>query len=170
MSVVVPEVNMKNKLRYKQGFSLLEVLVFISILSVFFVTAISISISTLKTMQVNEHRIIATRYAEELMEWLRSEKESSWEDFQSHFISWGNSGCRVFNDENITDDWWSNADQTNCNSVSDSVKLPPAKFTRKVDFNYQQATPKIDITVTVFWTEGGVSYSVPVQSSFTPWQ
>ena len=35
----------------------------------------------LKNMKIQEHKILATRYAEEGVEWLKQEKEDDWQIF-----------------------------------------------------------------------------------------
>src|SRR3989344_2501113 len=67
----------------KRAFSLVEVLVFTTILSFFFVTAASVVTVALRNMKFNEHKIIALHYSRQLEDWLRVEKE----------IDWGGSEC-----------------------------------------------------------------------------
>ena len=70
----------KNK-KYYKSFSLIEVLVFTAVLGLFFVAAISVTTFNLKNMKIQEHKILATRYAEEGVEWLKQEKEDGWVEF-----------------------------------------------------------------------------------------
>ena len=65
----------------KKSFTLIEVLIFVTILSLFFVVASAVTITSLQNLKVQEHKILATRYAEELLEWLRGEKEVDWNKF-----------------------------------------------------------------------------------------
>lgn len=62
----------------KNSFSLVEVLVFVTIISVFFVMVVSSTIVAIRNMKYNEHKIIATHYAQELAEWLRAQKTIDW--------------------------------------------------------------------------------------------
>ena len=68
----------------KKGFSLIEVLVFVTVLVVFFVAAISIVTFSLRSMKASEHRILASHYAEEAMEWVKGQKEDDWVEFTGH--------------------------------------------------------------------------------------
>ncbi len=72
------ENNSINNKNYKKSFSLIEVLIFVTILTLFFIVAAAVIITSLRDMKISEHKILATRYAEELMEWLRSDKEVDW--------------------------------------------------------------------------------------------
>ena len=53
--------------RPKNGFSLIEVLVFITIMSLVFVTAASVVAISLGNLKINEHKLVATRYGERLI-------------------------------------------------------------------------------------------------------
>ena len=66
---------MKSKSAHKSGFTLMEVVVFISIFSVSIIIVMS-SISY-AALQLNDtkYRIFATRYAEEIAEWLNYQRE-----------------------------------------------------------------------------------------------
>jgi prepilin-type N-terminal cleavage/methylation domain len=61
---------------HKKSFTLIEVLIFVTILSLFFVAAAAVTIVSLRNLKVQEHKILATRYAEELLELAKREKRS----------------------------------------------------------------------------------------------
>lgn len=67
----------------KNAFSLIEVLIFVTVLALFFVVAAAVTSTTIRNMKINEHKTIATHYADELTEWLRYQKESDWNSFSS---------------------------------------------------------------------------------------
>ena len=75
------QLTMLNHKKYLRGFSLIEVMIFVSILGIVFIITIGYVINLLRTMKVNEHKVMATYYAEELREWLKSEKEADWDAF-----------------------------------------------------------------------------------------
>lgn len=62
----------------QEGFSLIEIMVFVGIFSMVFISAISYAISSLYRMKLTEHRTKALFYAEELKEWLDGEHENDW--------------------------------------------------------------------------------------------
>lgn len=64
----------------KHGFSLIEVIIFVSIMSVFFIMVLQMSTTSLATLKTSERRTYATRYAEEAIEWLSGEKEIDWDN------------------------------------------------------------------------------------------
>lgn len=172
---------MKFNLPQKQGFSLIEVLVFVSILSVFFVTAISVSVSSFKNLQYNEHKIIASKYAQDVVEWTRSEKETDWGGRL-------NAGGNTFTEKVTQQGNAGNLYQTTfCFNTSPIVAWPgtgacastsfipfntgfSAGYTRQVVFTSTVASgfvTTVNMQVTVQWYENGVTNQVPVNTLFT---
>src|SRR3989339_1719338 len=86
----------------KKSFSLVEVLVFITVLGLFFTAAMSVTTFNLQSMKVQEHKILATRFAEEGVEWVKDEKETDWSTFIGYDTS-GNGTTYCLND--LEDDW-----------------------------------------------------------------
>ncbi len=158
-------------IKNKQGFSLLEVLIFISILSVFFVTAIAISVTSLRDMRVSQHRITATRAAEEMNEWLSSEKESDWNTFYIHVTTLptlGGEYCAYFDVGTIK---WT--DYESCDPIVRGVvplRMLDGIYTRKVIFTPPSTTTQITTTIDVEWKDDRVNYFVPISNLYTPWQ
>ena len=65
-------------LKKKTAFSLIELLVFVSILSIFFIMAASVVTVSLRNLKFNENKLKASHYASQLEEWLRAQKEIDW--------------------------------------------------------------------------------------------
>jgi len=64
------------------GFTLIEILIFTAIVSVFFVVAAAVTAYSLNIMRTNENRLYATHYADEASEWLRNERDTTdWSAF-----------------------------------------------------------------------------------------
>ncbi|MGB9883479.1 MAG: type IV pilus modification PilV family protein [Microgenomates group bacterium] len=83
-----------------KAFSLIEVLVFVSILMVFFVSALSVVAFSLKNLKSSEYKILASYYAQQAVEWLNAEKWTDWNNFFSksnhnyciNTLSWNSIG------------------------------------------------------------------------------
>ncbi len=140
-----------------KGFSLVEVLVFVVVVSIFFTAAASIASYLIRTSKVNERKLIATRYADELIEWLRSEKEIDWVAFSAHgdsagtvqhcfgTLSWSSPSCNI-----------------------DTVLTRRAYLKQIRDpSNYVY---QIQASVEVNWTESGKNYTVPLKTTFSVWE
>lgn len=143
---------------YKKSFSLIEVLIFTAILALFFVAAISITVVSLRNMKYNEHKILATHYAEELLNWLREEKEADWSNFSDKAI-----GSYCFNSDIVN--WPSLGDcGTNDYSLGSFYK-------RSVHLSKEgNPVSRFTVAITVSWRELGNTYSVPLNTVFTIWE
>ena len=147
----------------KSGFSLVEVLVFVTILGLFFVAAISVTTYSLKNMKINEHKIIATHFAEEGLEWIKSEKENDWEIFISKDTSSGSGTIYCLN--NL--DW---ATTENC-LESSYISSTPLIFKREVTLkNASSPTTEVNIEIIVSWIEGNQTMSVPIKTVVNLWE
>lgn len=142
---------------HNRGFSLIEVLVFVTILSLFFIAASSISLVSLRNLKSNENKILATRYAEEVLEWLRGEKEDDWNVFYGKSSDIGTKYC--FNSLNLS---WPTSGA--CGSF-DLYSFYKRETTLKRGLI--GADPKIDISITVSWNEATQTITVPINTVFT---
>ena len=144
----------------KKGFSLVEVLVFVTILSLFFVAAMAVTTYSLKNMKNQEYKIIASHLAEEGMEWVKSEKEGDWTDFSSKDTGAGTTYC-------LKDLNWDSPDP-----CADYPLGTPAIFKREIEIDNQAGSPvsSIDVQITVSWTEGTTIFQVPVKTVLNIWE
>lgn len=65
----------------KKAFSLIEVLIFITILSLFLITAAAIITVSMRQNTLRTNQLKATHYNEQLLEWIRSERDVDWNAF-----------------------------------------------------------------------------------------
>ncbi|NTU73702.1 prepilin-type N-terminal cleavage/methylation domain-containing protein [Candidatus Roizmanbacteria bacterium] len=150
---------------HKSGFSLIEVLVFVSILSIFFVSAMFVTTVSLHNMKVNEHRIIASRYAEDLLEWIRAYKETDWDNFMEKTINGGeNPYCFNSTPGSLVDfPGVSSCGYTGIDGLS------PVIYRRTATL-IQQNSGQIQVAISVNWREGGSVYSVPINATLSIWE
>ena len=148
----------KNKYYLNSAFSLIEVLIFISILSIFFVAAISVAVTSLRNMQINEHKIVATRYSQELLDWLRAEREENWVTFYDK-----STGTYCFNDSDIS---WDGGvvDCQDVYSLGSGIK-----YKREVNLSRASST-QVEIKIITEWQELGNTYSVPINTIVAIWE
>lgn len=146
-----------------EAFSLIEVLVFVSILSIFFIGAAAIATAALRDMKITEHKIIATRYAEELLEWLRAEKETDWNVFADS----GHAGkCQPAQTLCFNTLDWNSGCSVSCAKGLNSLYGRSAKF--QVD---NPALPtQVTVSLEVSWTELGNTYTIPIKTNFAIWE
>lgn len=144
-------------MKIHKGFSLVEVLIFTGVLSLFFVAAMSVATYNLKAMKIQEHKILATRFAEEGVEWAKEEKESDW----STFINYDTAGTGTTYCLNSLD--WNIA-----SSCGDSYTLGTPAFYKRELLITNSALPvdQVNITVTVNWKEGSNNFNVSLKNIF----
>jgi len=168
----------------QNGFTFVEVLVFASIFSVFFVTAITIVTFSLRQSQTNMNKLQAEHYANELLTWIRTEKEAYW-------------GGQVYISPNPADSFTELATQnypgsaiTNfCFNSNAIVWTTPIASTvvANCGFNFHTifrryavlsstisasplAVTQVVAQVTVEWKEGVNVHKTTIQSAYTLWE
>lgn len=139
-----------------KGFSLIEVLVFTAVLGLFFVAAIVVTTFNLKNMKIQEHKILATRYAEEGTEWVKQEKEDDW----SIFITRGTLAGKTYCLNNL--DWNT---FVNCGEIY-SLGTPGFFKRELLVTNSGSPVDQVNTTVTVTWKEGSNSFNVTTKTVF----
>lgn len=160
----------KSELNFgNNGFTFVEIMVFTTIISFLFISMTSTVINSLQRMQVTEHRLYANRYAEELVEWMRSEKEGDWDTFVSHDPSEGSGTIYCFNDalDFISPNPWIPTTVNEC-PFDGIASTPPVIYRR---YAMVTAVPpsfkQVNVQIIVEWREGNKYYSVPLNTVFT---
>lgn len=146
------------------GFSLVEVLVFVSVVALFFVTAALISSFSLRISKSNETKILGTRYAEELLEWLRGEKEADWEAFTDRITCYPTVPCSenwCFDETPIanTDGW-----QTRASCQTYDLQNT---FKRDLVLSTTSDPNQINVVINVSWLEGDSEVTIPIKTVFS---
>lgn len=140
------------------GFSMIEVLIAISILSIIFISAAYATSISLSRSKYNQDRILASRYGDELEEWLRGEKETAWSTFVARSAADpGVTYC--FNSATIS---W---------PVSGTCGTTFGLNNRFL----REATligtgTQVTVRITVQWRDASRTYTVPVDTVFSLWE
>jgi prepilin-type N-terminal cleavage/methylation domain-containing protein len=147
----------------KTGFTLIEILVVISILGAFFIAAITIALISLRNLKSSENRILATRYAEELLEWIRSEKETDWKRLTEPPDNTLKTYC--FNGE--IQQWPVESTPNECKSDPNKIKNI---FTRFGQIRYNSTSKRVVTNVYVKWYEGDNEQTVGLNTIFEQYE
>lgn len=75
------------------GFSLIEVIVFMTLVSIVLISAVGFTMRLVHAMSYNQHKLYATHYVQDLKEWLDGEREADWQTFQSYSSQAGRTYC-----------------------------------------------------------------------------
>lgn len=152
--------------RQLQSFSLIEVIIFIGILSLFFVTGMVVVTASLRNMKVSEHKIVASQYAKQLMSWISVQKESDWVSFIDNYTSASPGKTYCFNDETIS---WPVPNIAS--SCTDSSLGSPAIYKREATLTSSGApVSQVEINITIEWNDAGNTFSVPINTVLSRWE
>jgi len=149
-----------------KAFTLVETLIFVAILSVFFVIAAAVSISSIRDMKFNEAKIIGTRYGEEMNEWLRAEKELDGQAFFEKSSEDGTAYC--FNESLSPTTVWPVAGACGADDYS-----LVGKYKRGVvltTLNPGTDEEGVEVVVTISWRELTQIKKVVIETFLTLWQ
>ena len=149
-----------------KGFSLIEVIIFVGILSLFFVTGMVVFTASLRNIKVSEHKIVATQYAQELTSWIRVQKETDWNTFVDNYTAVDPGKTYCFNNATIA---WPDPNIANpCTNFSLGT---PAIYKREITLIRSGTPPsKVEISITVAWNDAGNTYSVPLNTVLSRWE
>lgn len=161
---------MKQKISNTLGFSIIEVIVFVSLLSIVLVAAVGYTVRLVFTMNHNRHKLLATHYTDEVKEWLNSERESDWEQFQS-FASTGSGSTYCLNES------------LNLLTQLDDLQIAPCAFTGVPPTNpliYQrqlilskdrdEIATRVFARIQVSWRDEGVLYTEDIETVYSIWE
>lgn len=144
-------------IKSQKGLSLMEVLIAVGILSMIFMAASMATTISLSRSKYNQNRILASRYADELEEWMAGEKEANWSTFVARSASApGNTYC--FNSGTLS--WPS------IGSCGTTFGLN-SRFKREAILS--GTGTQVDVEITVQWKDGANTYSVPVDTVYALW-
>lgn len=141
---------------FQQSFSLIEVLVFVTILGFIFIAAAALGIVSIRNSQNSKNKILATRYGEELHDWLSSQKDVDWVTFVA------STGTYCFNIEPV--DTWGSSGNCGSNQLINSL------FKREATLTYDGGNQRVNVDIHVSWNEGGNNYDVPIKGVLTPFE
>ncbi len=159
-----------------KAFTLIEVVIFIAISSIILITIVSLSISIIRQTTTSHHKLYAARYADELAEWLRIQKEISWQDFytRAQFSRPAETILCANGDIGLTSTLISDLTLGLCpeyNGIT-SPNPGPKIFKRTITFQPQAVADNkksVKGTVRVEWQEANNTlYFVQVETLFAP--
>src|SRR3989344_5893759 len=173
-----------HRFQLNKAFTLIEIMIFVSLLSMVLIVAVGYVTRLLMNMKVNEHKIYATFYVEEVSEWLISERYADWDGFQSKadatptgFIYCFNNNLDLDDTVAILDPSYTTPNANRPYRVADPTNCPrtgitgnsPSIFRRVVTLKKNAAVNATQVTtrVAVSWTDNEVPYTQQVENVYT---
>ena len=141
--------------KYSSGQSLFEVVLALAISTIILVAVISLVTVAIRNSSFSKNKTLAGRHAQEVMEWLRGERDESWDDFSN------NAAISVWCMKTPS---WDSVGQCPATGF-----IPGTIFKREVAFTDINPA-NIESKVRVYWEEAGKSHEVETITNFTDWR
>lgn len=142
-----------------RGQSLFEVVVALAISALIIVTLVSLVSSAIRNSNFSKNKSLAARYAGEVSEWLRGERDSDIDGFFGQRAISGLTYCLP----SLAPAVWPTAGE--CGA---GVVIPGTLFFREVTFS--GAVPTIQADISVEWTDSQGIHEVRNTTNFTDWR
>lgn len=146
-------------------------IVFVSLVGIILVSAASFTVSLLKKISYNQHRVYATHHASILKEWLDGERLTDWINFQSYASQAGKSYC-------VNNELRLNTRITSLRTLDGSCIYngisgnSPRIFKRvlKLTKDTNSTANRVTAEITVSWFEGEKEYEEVISAGYSVWQ
>ncbi len=143
------------EVRGVQGQSLFEVLFAVAVATIILVGVVSLSTTSIRNTSYSNNNALATKYAQEAVEWLRGERDADWSAFYNESSPAGNTHC-------LGELSWTAA-----------CPIPNTIFSRDVFLDrITTADPDdaIEAIIEVIWQDAQGEHKVRTVSRFTDWR
>ena len=155
----------KKQLSNKNGQSLFEVLIALTVMVLVIVAIVSLSTTSIRNTDYSKNKSSANQYAQEAVEWLRQRRDEDWDTFFSQAESGaGRIWCLSSNLE--TPDWPAGAGSCQVDNSSDYIS--DTIFLREITLT-QTESNIVDADVRVEWNDGRGNHLVSLMTVFTDW-
>lgn len=161
------------KINNRAGFTLLEVMIFIMILSMVLVTATSFITKLLVNIRSNEHRANAAYLADDVKEWLNGEREANpWNTFSGRGSAGGGTRYCLNNAINLNTSITQLPSATYpaaaCTANANIQAGFPPIYRRELVLTTLGTPPtQVTATIQVFWVDNGTPKNVTIQSIYS---
>ncbi len=151
------------------GFSLIEVLVFMTLISIVLISAVGFTLNLVHTMSYNQHKLYATHYVQDLKEWLDAEREIDWQVFQSYASVAGSTYCA--NNALAPTDTMAVLGTGPCNFDGVGAQDPKI-FRRQIIMEKDDigTANRVTVVFQVEWMEDDVLQTETITSVYSLWQ
>ncbi len=150
---------MIHKLKRLKGQSLFEMIVAVLIVSLVMIALVSLSTKNLALTAYSRNKTLANRHSQEVLEWVRGERDRDWAAFVSHSNASGTTWCVA----NLS---WSS--QGAC-STSNAIPNSTTPFLRSMTLR-TSAVNTVDVTVITSWIDGSGTHESRASTVLTNWK
>lgn len=141
----------------KKGQSLFEVVIAIGVIGIIIAGVVSLAAGSIRNSTFSRNNSLATRYAQEAIEWMRGERDADWVTFYNRATVAGNMYCL----DSLS---WAKARPCNAGEYIAGTIL-----TRRVIFT-PVPTLEVEAEVTVLWADSQGIHQVASSTVYTDWR
>lgn len=150
----------------QKGQSLFEIIVALAVSTLIIIALVALASTSIKNSTYSRNNTVATRYVQQAMEWLRSERDSDWDSFYlrgSNTSSWCLTSL----------DWSDSRPEQTC---QDDEFITNTFFYRTVHFTPGSVNVNgvdkdfMDVLVKVYWTDTQGLHEVTSTTRFSDWR
>lgn len=141
---------------FSKGQSLFEVVTALGVVTIIIVALVALASNSIHNSNFSKDKALATRYAQEAVEWLRKERDNNWDTFSI---------------KAVTPTWclpslsWTAALVGDC----DGDYISNTRFEREISFTVTDAKT-IEVQVVVFWQDSKGTHQVISATTLTDWR
>lgn len=159
----------RNNINKTEGFSLIEVIVFMTLVSIVLISAVGFTMRLVHTMSYNQHKLYATHYVQDLKEWLDGERESDWVTFQSYSSEAGVAYC--VNNEIAISNTLASLSTGTCGFTGVGTQDPRVfRRTLILTKDVPGTANRVTALLEVAWMEDNVLHTESITTVYSLWQ
>ncbi len=174
--------NLKNKIKRQEGFTLIEIIVCMSLITFGMMGVLSLVQQNVKAGDINKNRLIASQLAQEGLELVRNLRDQNWIDGVDWQVGSGGAGSAtdIIQDNVYAIDYTGITDVVSANDVLAKLYIDGNRLYRhgagaKTPFSRiivieQNNGTDIEVSCLVNWKRGTNPYSYKVYTKFYNWR
>jgi len=141
----------------ESGQSLFEVVVAVGVFALIIAAIVGLATSSIRNTTFSRNNALATRYSQEAVEWLRTQRDTDWESFHTNASAVPPTYC-------LKDLSWADIDDCDPQDA-----IAETTLFRQVDFSDVTDT-SVTATITTSWTDSQGTHQVEISTEFTDWR
>lgn len=144
-------------MKLSSGQSLFEVVIALGVITIILVSLVILAALSISNATFSKNKTLATRLSQETLEWLRTERDTSWDTFVSHAAT--PTWC-------LTTLSWNSGFAGPCGVAS---TVNGTILSREVNFSIVDSNT-VQVVVLLYWNDSQGSHESRTTTTFTNWR
>jgi Tfp pilus assembly protein PilV len=148
---------------YENGQSLFEIVFVIAITALILVGVVSLSVTNVRNTDTSSNQVLSARYSRETLDWLRQQRDISWNNLASHSGDSASSAL-VYCLKNLPTSW------PVAGSCVSTNYIPGTNLLREAAVQFTDVNEnKIRATVSIRWIDTQGTHERLISTTFVDW-